>query len=201
MLNNTYGYVRVSTRDQHEDRQVAAMLDFGIAVENITIEKLSGKDFQRPLYQQLVDNLEAGDVLVVKSIDRFGRNYDEIIQQWGLLTKERDVAIVVLDMPLLDTREGRDLTGKLIADIVLQVLSYVAQVERENMRQRQAEGIAAAKARGVKFGRRRLELPESFLELAELWRNGAVTASAASQELGISRRTFMNRIQEMSSYS
>lgn len=121
MLNNTYGYVRVSTRDQHEERQVAAMLDFGVAVENITIEKLSGKDFQRPLYQHLVDSLEAGDVLVVKSIDRFGRNYDEIIQQWGLLTKERDVAIVVLDMPLLDTREGRDLTGKLIADIVLQV--------------------------------------------------------------------------------
>ena len=167
MLNNTYGYVRVSTRDQHEDRQVAAMLAFGVAVENITIEKLSGKDFQRPLYQQLIDSLESGDVLVVKSIDRFGRNYDEIIQQWGLLTKERDIAIVVLDMPLLDTREGRDLTGKLIADIVLQVLSYVAQVERENMRQRQAEGIAAAKARGVQFGRRRIELPESFLELLE----------------------------------
>jgi len=201
MLNNTYGYVRVSTRDQHEDRQVAAMLAFGVAVENITIEKLSGKDFQRPLYQQLIDSLESGDVLVVKSIDRFGRNYDEIIQQWGLLTKERDIAIVVLDMPLLDTREGRDLTGKLIADIVLQVLSYVAQVERENMRQRQAEGIAAAKARGVQFGRRRIELPESFLELAELWRDGAVTASAASQELGISRRTFMNRIQELSCLS
>lgn len=197
MLNNTYGYVRVSTRDQHEDRQIAAMLDFGVAVENITVEKLSGKDFQRPLYQQLVDSLGSGDVLVVKSIDRFGRNYDEIIQQWGLLTKEREIAIVVLDMPLLDTREGRDLTGKLIADIVLQVLSYVAQVERENIRQRQAEGIAAAKARGVKFGRRRIELPESFLELAELWQNGAVTASAASEALGISRRTFMNRIQEL----
>ena len=197
MLNNTYGYVRVSTRDQHEDRQIAAMLDFGVALENITVEKLSGKDFQRPLYQELIDSLGSGDVLVVKSIDRFGRNYDEIIQQWGLLTKERDIAIVVLDMPLLDTREGRDLTGKLIADIVLQVLSYVAQVERENIRQRQAEGIAAAKARGVKFGRRRIELPESFLELAELWRNGAVTASAASEALGISRRTFMNRIQEL----
>ena len=201
MLNNTYGYVRVSTRDQHEDRQVAAMLDFGVAVENITIEKLSGKDFQRPLYQQLIDSLESGDVLVGKSLDRFGRNYDEIIQQWSLLTKERDIAIVVLDMPLLDTREGRDLTGKLIADIVLQVLSYVAQVERENMRQRQAEGIAAAKARGVQFGRRRIELPEAFLELAELGRDGAVTASAASQELGISRRTFMNRIQELSCLS
>lgn len=197
MLMNTYGYVRVSTRDQHEDRQIAAMLDFGVAVENITVEKLSGKDFQRPLYQELIGRLGSGDVLVVKSIDRFGRNYDEIIQQWGLLTKERDIAIVVLDMPLLDTREGRDLTGKLIADIVLQVLSYAAQVERENIRQRQAEGIAAAKARGVKFGRRRIELPESFLELAELWRNGAVTASAASEALGISRRTFMNRIQEL----
>jgi len=197
MLMNTYGYVRVSTRDQHEDRQIAAMLDFGVAAENITVEKLSGKDFQRPLYQELIGRLGSGDVLVVKSIDRFGRNYDEIIQQWGLLTKERDIAIVVLDMPLLDTREGRDLTGKLIADIVLQVLSYAAQVERENIRQRQAEGIAAAKARGVKFGRRRIELPESFLELAELWRNGAVTASAASEALGISRRTFMNRIQEL----
>ncbi len=200
MLKNTYGYVRVSTRDQHEDRQVAAMLDFGVAIENITVEKFSGKDFHRPLYQQLVDNLSAGDVLVVKSIDRFGRNYDEIIQQWRLLTKERDVAIVVLDMPLLDTREGRDLTGKLIADIVLQVLSYVAQVERENMRQRQKEGIAAAKARGVKFGRRRIEMPEPFVELVELWRDGEITATAASEELGISRRTFMNRIRELSRY-
>ena len=195
MLMNTYGYVRVSTRDQHEDRQIAAMLDFGVAVENITVEKLSGKDFQRPLYQELIGRLGSGDVLVVKSIDRFGRNYDEIIQQWGLLTKERDIAIVVLDMPLLDTREGRDLTGKLIADIVLQVLSYAAQVERENIRQRQAEGIAAAKARGVKFGRRRIELPESFLELAELWRNGAVTASAASEALGkIGRASCRERV-------
>ena len=195
MLNNTYGYVRVSTRDQHEDRQVAAMLDFGVAVENITIEKLSGKDFQRPLYQQLIDSLESGDVLVVKSIDRFGRNYDEIIQQWSLLTKERDIAIVVLDMPLLDTREGRDLTGKLIADIVLQVLSYVAQVERENMRQRQAEGIAAAKARGVRFGRPPKPLPENFHSAYQRWKGGAITGTAAAKECGMPLATFRYHAQ------
>ncbi|MCI9057890.1 MAG: recombinase family protein, partial [Oscillospiraceae bacterium] len=153
MTNNTYGYVRVSTHEQNEARQLIAMRDFGVAEENIIIEKQSGKDFQRELYLGLVQRLRPGDVLVVKSIDRLGRNYTEILEQWGAITKGREAAIVVLDMPLLDTRQGRDLMGTLIADIVLQLLSYVAQTERENLRQRQAEGIAAARERGVRFGR------------------------------------------------
>ena len=169
MSGNTYGYVRVSTQEQNEARQLAAMRSFGVAEENIIVEKLSGKDFRRPQYQRLVRRLRPGDVLVVKSIDRLGRNYAEILEQWGTVTKERAAAIVVLDMPLLDTRQGRDLTGTLIADIVLQLLSYVAQTERENIRQRQAEGIAAALERGVRFGRKRTELPERFGELARLW--------------------------------
>ena len=147
--NNTYGYVRVSTQEQNEARQLSAMREFGVREENIIVEKLSGKDFQRPLYQRLVRALRPGDVLVVKSIDRLGRNYEEILEQWGVITKKLRAAIVVLDMPLLDTQQGRDLTGTLIADIVLQLLSCVAQTERENIRRRQAEGIAAAKACGL----------------------------------------------------
>ena len=152
MPGKTYGYVRVSTKGQKEDRQLDAMQEFGVPAEYIVIEKQSGKDFARPAYLQLVEELESGDVLVIKSIDRLGRNYTEILEQWASLTREKKVSIVVLDMPLLDTRERRDLTGTLIADIVLQLLSYVAQTEREFIRQRQAEGIAAAKARGVSFG-------------------------------------------------
>ena len=148
-----YGYVRVSTKEQKEDRQMAAMREFGVKDSCIILDKQSGKDFDRPGYQRLIRRLKAGDTLVIKSIDRLGRNYEEILEQWRLLTKERQVSIVVLDMPLLDTRQGRDLTGALIADIVLQLLSYVAQTEREFNRRRQAEGIAAAKARGVHFGR------------------------------------------------
>ena len=149
---STYGYVRVSTKEQNEDRQIIAMEEFGIAADCIVLDKQSGKDFERPGYQKLVHSLKAGDTLVIKSIDRLGRNYEEILEQWRLLTKEKQVAIVVLDMPLLDTRQGRDLIGVLIADIVLQLLSYVAQTEREFNRKRQAEGIAAAKARGVQEG-------------------------------------------------
>ena len=173
MENNTYGYVRVSTQEQNETRQLTAMREFGVEEQNIIVEKLSGKDFCRPQYLHLVKSLREGDVLVVKSIDRLGRNYNEILEQWGIITKKRKAAIVVLDMPLLDTRQGRDLTGTLIADIVLQLLSYVAQTERENIRQRQAEGITAAKKRGVQFGRERIELPEGFPELL-LCENGAV---------------------------
>ena len=154
MREITYGYVRVSTRDQNETRQLDAMREFGVAEEHIIVEKQSGKDFKRPSYQRLMQSLRPGDVLVVKSIDRLGRNYAEILEQWGMITKQLEAAIVVLDMPLLDTRRGRDLTGTLIADIVLQLLSYVAQTERENIRQRQAEGIAAARLRGTQFGRR-----------------------------------------------
>lgn len=191
MTGNTYGYVRVSTREQNEARQLAAMREFGVAEGNIIVEKLSGKDFNRPLYRRLVGGLRPGDVLVVKSIDRLGRNYDEILEQWALITKERAAAIVVLDMPLLDTRQGRDLTGTLISDIVLQLLSYVAQTERENIRQRQAEGIAAAKARGVRFGRKEIDLPKGFNELARLWRNGLISGREGAKRAGMNHSTFL----------
>lgn len=197
MRSNTYGYVRVSTQEQNEARQLAAMQEFGISEENIVVEKMSGKDFHRPLYQRLVRALKPGDVLVLKSIDRLGRNYEEILEQWGVITKTRKAAIVVLDMPLLDTRQGRDLTGTLIADIVLQLLSYVAQTERENIRQRQAEGIAAAKKRGVQFGRERIELPEHFSDLAQLWHEGGISSRRAAKELGISYKTFLRRAREL----
>ena len=190
MTETTYGYVRVSTQEQNEARQLAAMQDFGVAEKNIIIEKLSGKDFNRPCYQRLVRALRPGDVLVVKSIDRLGRNYDEILEQWSVITKKRKAAIVVLDMPLLDTRQGRDLTGTLIADIVLQLLSYVAQTERENIRQRQAEGIAEAKAKGVRFGPPCHTLPDSFEELRQAWRGRRMTLRAAAEACGIPKSTF-----------
>ena len=191
MTGIMYGYARVSTRSQKEDRQLAALKDFGVAEERITVEKQSGKNFDRPLYQRLARALRSGDVLVIKSIDRLGRNYDEILEQWAYITKTKRAAIVVLDMPLLDTREGRDLTGTLVADIVLQLLSYVAQTEREFLRQRQAEGIAAAKERGVKFGRRPMERPEEFHSLCEKWRNGQLSARSAAASLHITHRTFL----------
>lgn len=196
MLEKTYGYVRVSTKGQKEDRQLIAMREFGVPEDHIIVEKQSGKDFDRPAYCQLVQALESGDILVVKSIDRLGRNYKEILEQWAGLTKERGIAVVVLDMPLLDTRADRDLTGVLVADIVLQILSYVAQTERDFIRQRQAEGIAAAKAKGIRFGRRRIQMPELFEELAEEWWYGRISAVQAGKELGISRTTFKQRAEE-----
>ena len=193
MASNTYGYVRVSTQEQNEARQLAAMQEFGVEDANIIVEKQSGRDFKRPLYQRLVSGLRAGDVLVIKSIDRLGRNYTEILEQWAFITKKRDAAIVVLDMPLLDTRQGRDLTGTLISGIILQLLSYVAQTERENIRQRQAE----AKARGVQFGRERLKLPEGFHEFAQLWQEGRISSRRAAEELGMSYKTFQRRAKEL----
>lgn len=169
MENTTYGYVRVSTKDQNEARQIIAMEGFGIDRNHIFLDKQSGKDFNRPQYQKLIRKLKKGDTLVIKSIDRLGRNYNEIIEQWRIITKEKEAAIVVLDMPLLGTRQGRDLTGTLIADIVLQLLSYVAQTEREFIKRRQAEGIAAAKAKGVRFGARPMEKPENFAEVLKKW--------------------------------
>ena len=157
-----YGYIRVSTRDQNEDRQVIALREMAVPEDNIYMDKQSGKDFQRPQYRKLVRHLKKDDLLYIKSIDRLGRNYKEILEQWRILTKEKGVDIVVMDMPLLDTRRGKDLMGTFLSDIVLQVLSFVAENERENIRQRQAEGIAAAKARGVKFGRPALPLPDNF---------------------------------------
>ena len=197
MENTTYAYVRVSTQEQNEARQLTAMRQFGVEEENIIVEKLSGKDFRRPRYQRLVRSIKPGDVLVVQSIDRLGRNYDEILEQWGVITKKRKAAIVVLDMPLLDTRQGRDLTGTLIADIVLQLLSYVAQRERENIRQRQAEGITAAKERGVQFGRERIKLPEDFPDFARLWQEGSISSRCAAKELGMSYKTFQRRAKEL----
>ena len=196
MSGMMYGYARVSTRGQREDRQVAALQEFGVALEHITVEKQSGKNFDRPLYQRLVQMLRCRDVLVVKSIDRLGRNYKEILEQWSYITKVQGAAIVVLDMPLLDTREGRDLTGTLVADIVLQLLSYVAQTEREFIHQRQAEGIAAALERGVRFGPDRIPMPEGFEKLAEDWWTGSVTATEAGKMLSVSRKTFTRRATE-----
>ena len=194
MAEITYGYVRVSTQEQNETRQLAAMRGFGVEGKNIVVEKMSGKDFRRPRYRKLVKALQPGDVLVVKSIDRLGRNYDEILEQWGVITKKRKAAIVVLDMPLLDTRQGRDLTGTLIADIVLQLLSYVAQTERENIRQRQAEGIAAAKARGVRFGPRPRTLPDNFEGVRRAWRSGELSMRAAAEACGMPTTTFHDAV-------
>ena len=192
MQEMMYGYIRVSTKDQHEDRQMIAMQEFGVSEKHIYMDKLSGKDFDRPQYKRLLRRLKGGDTLVVKSIDRLGRDYSEIQNQWRIITKEKKANIVVLDMQLLDTRQkGRDLTGTFIADLVLQILSYVAQVERENIKQRQAEGIAAAKAKGVRFGREKMPIPEEFYALRTRYREGSITASAAARELGVAHSTFL----------
>ena len=192
----TYGYVRVSTRDQNEARQLVAMKEFGISDDCVYMDKQSGKDFNRPKYQELIQRLQPNDVLVVKSIDRLGRNYEDILEQWRVITKEKQAAIVVIDMPLLDTRQGRDLTGTLIADIVLQHLSYVAETERNFIRQRQAEGIAAAKARGQRFGRPKKERSEEYQDLVAQWKDGRLSATDAAQCLGVARNTFMKWVRE-----
>lgn len=196
MEHTSYGYVRVSTRDQNEARQIIAMEEFGIEKGHIYLDKQSGKDFNRPQYQKLMRRLKKDDTLVIKSIDRLGRNYNEIIEQWRIITKEKQAAIVVLDMPLLDTRQGRDLTGTLIADIVLQLLSYVAQTEREFIRRRQEEGIAAAKAKGVRFGAKPKEKPEAFDGLAAAWRRGEVSARKAAKQLHVSHPTFLRWVNQ-----
>ena len=198
-MGNVYGYVRVSTKEQKEDRQLLALQQIRIPEKNIYVDKQSGKDFNRPMYRRLMRKLKQEDLLYVKSIDRLGRNYGEILEQWRFITKEKQTAIVVLDMPLLDTRQGRDLTGTLIADIVLQLLSYVAQTEREFIRQRQAEGIAAAKARGVKFGRRPMERPEEFEAVYKKWKAGRLSARKAALQLGVTHRTFLKWATDNSS--
>lgn len=190
-----YAYIRVSSRDQNEDRQKNAMVEYGIAPGNIYMDKQSGKDFERPGYQRLLRKLKTGDTIVIKSIDRLGRNYDEILEQWRLLTKQKQVDIIVLDMPLLNTKQGKDLTGVVIADIVLQLLSYVAQTEREFLQQRQSEGIAAAKSRGVQFGRRRIDRPEMYPEIKKAWEAGELTAGQAADALGVSRTTFFKWVR------
>ena len=191
-----YGYARVSTKEQNEERQLIALTAFGVAADAIFVDKQSGKNFERMQYRKLIRKLKDGDTLVVKSIDRLGRNYEEILEQWRVITKEKRAAIVVLDMPLLDTRQNRDLTGTLIADIVLQLLSYVAQTEREFIRQRQAEGIAAAKARGVRFGRQPMQRPENFPLVQQRWERGEFSARQAAEQLKITHRTFLRWVKE-----
>ena len=190
MAEQVYGYIRVSARDQNEDRQRIALGEAAVPERNIYIDRRSGKDFERPEYKKLLRKLKKDDLLYVKSIDRLGRNYAEILEQWRVLTKEKGVDIVVLDMPLLDTRLGRDLMGTFLSDIVLQVLSFVAENERDNIRQRQAEGIAAAKARGVRFGRPPKPLPENYHSVYQKWKQGELTGTAAAGACGIPLSTF-----------
>ena len=192
-MQQVCGYIRVSIRDQNEEWQVIAMREFGVPEKNMVIDKQSGKNFARPGCRRLVKKLKPADTLVIKSIDRLGRNYDDVLEQWCLLTKEKQVDIVVLDMPLLDTRKGRDLIGTLISDIVLQLLSYVAQTEREFIHQRQAEGIAAAKARGVRFGRPPLPLPDNFHMLHQAWRGQKITLRQAARACGMPTGTFYSK--------
>lgn len=191
-----YAYCRVSSKDQNLDRQLAALEPWQVPEGNIFCDRQSGKDFERPAYQRLIRRLRPGDQLIIKSIDRLGRNYEEILEQWRVLTKEKQVNIVILDMPLLNTEGDKDLAGTLIADIVLQLLSYVAQTEREFIRQRQAEGIAIAKQNGVKFGRAPLERPPEYETLKEAWKQKKISARAAAQELGITHRTFLKWVRE-----
>ncbi len=191
-----YGYIRVSTREQNEDRQLIALRGLNIPEKNIFMDKQSGKDFQRPQYKRLVRRMKRDDLLYIKSIDRLGRNYGEILEQWRVLTKEKGVDIVVLDMPLLDTRRGKDLMGTFLSDIVLQVLSFVAENERVSIRQRQAEGIAAAKARGVRFGRPPKAPPEDFGKLVDLWERGKVSFADTVRRCDMSEATFYRRLRE-----
>ena len=190
-----YGYIRVSTMGQNEDRQRLAMERAAVPKRNIYMNKQSGKDFDRPQYKRLIHRLKSGDLIYVASIYRLGRKYEEIQRQWRILTKEIGIDICVLDMPLLDTRNGKDLMGTFIADLVLQILSYVAQTERENIRQRQMEGIAAARQRGVQFGRPRIPVPEGFDGAKEKWQNGQITSRAAARQLGISQDTFLRWVR------
>lgn len=186
-----YGYVRVSARDQNIDRQMVVMERLKIPKNNLFIDKLSGKDFNRPNYKRMVKRMRAGDVLYIKSIDRLGRDYTEIIEQWRILTKKKRADIVVVDFPLLDTRKkDKDLTGTFIADLVLQILSYVAQTERENIKQRQREGITAAKAKGVRFGRPAKDVPEDFLEIYEKWKKKKISLREAARRLEVDHNTF-----------
>ena len=196
MTIREYGYIRVSTTDQYEDRQLDAMKALGIPGSQIFTDKLSGKDFNRPAYQALVKRLRAGDLLYIQSIDRLGRNYEDIQTQWRVLTKEKGVDIVVLDMPLLDTRQGKDLMGTFIADLVLQILSFIAQNERESIRKRQAEGIAAAKARGIRFGRPVKKPPSNFGELATQWERGDLRTADFMKQTGLTEATLYRRLRE-----
>ena len=191
-----YAYIRVSSTGQNEDRQLLALRGLSIPEENIYMDKQSGKDFQRPQYRRMTRKFRPDDLLYIKSIDRLGRNYEEILEQWRILTKDKRIDIVVLDMPLLDTRRGKDLMGTFLSDIVLQVLSFVAENERVNIRQRQAEGIAAAKARGVRFGRPATPLPDNFIDVYRAWRNKDMTLQEAANACGMPKGTFYSKAQK-----
>lgn len=194
-MATVFGYIRISSTDQNEDRQVLALRENAVPERNIFMDKRSGKDFRRPQYQRLVRRLRSGDLLYVLSIDRLGRNYEEIQTQWRILTKEIGIDICVIDMPLLDTRQGKDLLGTFIADLVLQILSFVAQNERDHIRKRQAEGIAAAKAKGVRFGRIPKPLPDGFCEAYQKWKSGELTGTAAARECGMPLSSFRYRAE------
>ena len=193
---SVYGYIRVSSKDQKEDRQQIALKEVGVERQNIYIDKQSGKDFNRPQYKKMLRKLKKDDLLYIKSIDRLGRNYEKILQQWRILTKEKGIDIVVLDMPLLDTRRGKDLMGTFLSDIVLQVLSFVAENERTNIKQRQAEGIAAAKAQGIKFGRPPLPLPDNFYEVHKAWRSKKITLKQAAEACNMPVGTFYGKARK-----
>ena len=195
-MSKKYGYIRVSAKDQNEERQLIALKELDVNLDRIFMDKQSGKDFQRPQYKKMVRELRKNDLIYIKSIDRLGRNYSEILEQWRILTKERGVDIVVLEMPLLDTRRGKDLMGTFLSDIVLQVLSFVAENERSNIKQRQAEGIAAAKARGVQFGRPKIEMPDNFMQLVSQWENKKIRLSYVLEVCRISKSTFYRRLNQ-----
>ncbi len=195
-MYKTYGYARVSSVDQNERRQFLALKEMGVCEENIFLDKQSGKNFNRPKYQKLLRKLKKGDMVYVLSIDRLGRNYKEILEQWRILTKEMGVDVCVLDMPLLNTKNGKDLMGTFIADLVLQILSFVAQSERESIRKRQAEGIAAAKRSGVKFGRPEKPLPRNFARVLTLWKKGHITFQEALRRTNMKETTFYRRLRK-----
>lgn len=196
MDGNIFGYIRVSSIDQNEERQLVAMAEAGVPDKNLYMDKQSGKDFDRPQYKKMVRRMRKGDLLYVLSIDRLGRNYEDIQNQWRILTKETGVDICVIDMPLLDTRNGKDLMGTFIADLVLQILSFVAQSERENIRKRQAQGIAAAKARGVRFGRPSKHAPTDFVRIVREWEAEQITFEEALERTGMPAATFYRRLKE-----
>jgi len=196
-MRGVYGYVRVSSKEQNEERQLIALQEMSVPEKNIFVDKQSGKDFKRPMYRRMLRKIKRDDLLYVKSIDRLGRNYAEILEQWRILTKERGIDIVVLDMPLLDTRRGKDLMGTFLSDIVLQVLSFVSENERTNIRQRQAEGIAAAKARGIKFGRPSLPLPDNFYEIHREWRMKKISLKEAAKACDMPVGTFYGKARKL----
>ena len=195
-MGSTYGYVRVSTREQNEDRQMIAMGEIQVPEKNIFMDKLSGKDFERPMYRKLLKKLKPDDLLYIKSIDRLGRNYEEILEQWRILTKEKKVDVVVIDMPLLDTRRGKDLLGTLIADLVLTLLSYVSENERSNIKSRQKEGIQAAKLRGVQFGRPEKPIPDNFRQIYDRWAAKEISAKEAAMQCDLTTDTFYRRARK-----